>query len=74
MIIAKTNPLTIKPVFHREKDGGYWVEVPSLKGCCSQGDTLDEARKNIQEAIKLYLEDVHPRPHLDFPPSSTKPL
>lgn len=44
-------------LFEQEKDGGYSVSVPTLPGCFSQGDTFEEALKNIQEAIELYLED-----------------
>jgi len=44
-------------VFQEEKEGGYSVWVPSLPGCASQGETFDEALKNIREAIELYLED-----------------
>ncbi len=36
--------------------GGYTVEVPSLPGCISEGDTIDEALANIKEAIDLYIE------------------
>jgi predicted RNase H-like HicB family nuclease len=43
-------------VFQEEADGGYSVWIPSLPGCCSQGETIDEAKKNITEAIELYLE------------------
>lgn len=40
-----------------DEDGvGYTVEVPSLPGCISQGDTYDEALANIREAIDLYIE------------------
>ncbi|MBC7815187.1 MAG: type II toxin-antitoxin system HicB family antitoxin [Burkholderiales bacterium] len=40
-----------------DEDGiGYTVEVPSLPGCISEGDTLDEALGNIKEAIALYIE------------------
>ncbi len=56
--MAKSNPLAFKVVLHREEDGGYWVEVPSLKGCYSQGNTRDDALKNVQEAIELYLETL----------------
>ena len=35
---------------------GYTVRVPSLPGCISQGETKEEAIKNIKEAIELYLE------------------
>ena len=43
-------------IFEKNKDGGYTVTVPSLPGCISEGDTFDEALKNIKEAITLYLE------------------
>ncbi len=56
--MVKTNPLAFKVVLHREKDGGYWVEVPQLRGCVSQGDSRADALKNIREAIELYLETV----------------
>ena len=39
-----------------EKVGGYTVTIPALPGCISEGDTFEEARKNIQEAAELYLE------------------
>ena len=40
-----------------EEDGGFVVTCPSLPGCYSQGDTLDESLANIREAIELCLED-----------------
>jgi predicted RNase H-like HicB family nuclease len=43
-------------IFEKNEDGGYTVTVPSLPGCISEGDTFDEALKNIKEAITLYLE------------------
>ena len=45
-------------ILQRESDGGYVAVVPSLPGCVSQGDTREEALKNIEEAAKLYIEDV----------------
>lgn len=45
-------------ILQRESDGGYVVSVPALPGCVSQGDSREEALKNIEEAIELYLEDV----------------
>ena len=39
-----------------DETGGYVVQVPSLPGCYSQGETLDEALDNIREAIELYIE------------------
>jgi predicted RNase H-like HicB family nuclease len=45
-------------VLQRENDGGYVATVPALPGCVSQGDTREEALKNVEEAMELYLEDV----------------
>jgi len=45
-------------LFEEQPDGGYTVTVPSLPGCITEGDTLKEAKKNIKEAISLYLEDL----------------
>jgi len=36
--------------------GGYTVTIPSLPGCISEGNTFEEALKNIKEAASLYLE------------------
>lgn len=38
--------------------GGYTVEVPSLPGCISEGDTIEEALANIKEAIELHIESM----------------
>jgi len=38
--------------------GGYTVTVPSLPGCISEGDTIEEATVNIRDAIALYIEDL----------------
>ena len=55
--------MRLKVVFEPSDDGGYTVYVPSLPGCISEGETLDEARQNIREAIDLYLEsDEAPNP------------
>jgi len=41
-----------------EEMEGYVVSCPSLPGCYTQGDTIDEALENIKEAILLCLEDM----------------
>lgn len=42
-----------------EEDGkGYYVVVPSLPGCFSQGVTVEEAVENIQEAIELHIRSL----------------
>lgn len=43
-------------IFHPE-EVGYSVSVPDIAGCCTQGDTLDEAVEMAQDAIGLMLED-----------------
>ena len=39
-------------------DHGYYAWCPELKGCQSEGATLDEVMANIKEAIELYLETL----------------
>jgi antitoxin HicB len=41
-----------------EAEGGYTVIVPSLPGCVTWGETIEEAKKMAKEAILLYLEDM----------------
>jgi predicted RNase H-like HicB family nuclease len=50
--------MKFKVVLEPSDEGGYTVYVPSLPGCISEGDTLEEAMENIREAIELYLEPV----------------
>lgn len=50
--------MRFKVVLEPSEDGGFTVYVPSLPGCISEGDTIEEALKNIREAIELYLEPV----------------
>lgn len=46
------------PVVVHKSAHGYDVHCPLLPGCHSQGDTLEEALKNIRDAIITYLEMV----------------
>jgi len=48
--------MDIKIVLEEQEEGGFAVYVPSLPGCISQGETANEALKNIREAIELYLD------------------
>lgn len=45
-------------ILEREEDGGYHAFCPTLKGCHTQGDTLEEALANVREAIAAYLESL----------------
>jgi predicted RNase H-like HicB family nuclease len=48
--------MVFKVLFEPSAEGGFTAHVPALPGCISEGDTLEEARRNIREAIELYLE------------------
>ena len=50
--------MKLKIVLQPSDEGGFTVYVPSLPGCVSEGETEQEALKNIREAIELYLEPV----------------
>jgi antitoxin HicB len=45
-------------IFEEQPEGGYTVTVPSLPGCISEGDTFEEAKENIAEAMTAYLESL----------------
>ena len=47
-----------KVILEKQEEGGYAAYVPSLPGCFSQGETVEEAEANIKEAIELYLETL----------------
>ena len=48
--------MTFTVIVYEAEEGGYWAEVPELPGCASQGESLDELKLNIQEAIEGCLE------------------
>ena len=50
-----------KVILEPDSDGGYVISCPSLPGCYSQGDSVDEALANIREAIELVVEDLKAR-------------
>jgi len=50
--------MTIKVVLEPSEEGGFSAYVPSLPGCISEGETKEEALRNIKEAIELYLDLV----------------
>lgn len=47
--------MKIRVIIHEAPEGGYWVEVPALPGCATQGETFEELLTNLYEAIKGYL-------------------
>lgn len=50
--------VNLKVILEPSAEGGFTAYVPTLPGCISEGETREDALKNIREAIELYLEPV----------------
>ncbi len=50
--------LSYRILLRKEPEGGYTVIVPSLPGCITYGDTIEEAIKMAKEAIEVYIESL----------------
>ncbi len=50
--------LSYRILLRKETEGGYTVIVPSLPGCVTYGNTIEEAIKMAKEAIELYIESL----------------
>lgn len=48
--------LNFNVVITQDEDGRFLAECPAIPGCHSQGDTFEEAEKNIAEAVRLCLK------------------
>ena len=44
-------------VIEKDEDGYFVGEVPALRGCYSQGKTIEELMQNMKEVIEMCLED-----------------
>jgi predicted RNase H-like HicB family nuclease len=60
--------MNLKIVLEPSDEGGYTAIVPALPGCISEGESKDDAMRNIREAIDLYLEPVED--DWDFAPNA----
>ena len=60
--------MKLRVVLEPSEEGGYTAVVPALPGCLSEGDSREEALRNIEEAIRLYLEPVED--DLEAPPDA----
>ncbi|QQG46017.1 MAG: type II toxin-antitoxin system HicB family antitoxin [Candidatus Niyogibacteria bacterium] len=49
--------LNFSVIIEEDKDG-FFAFCPELRGCYTQGNTYEEALKNIKDAIKLHLADI----------------
>ena len=68
----KKEVLSFSVIYESAPEGGYVSYVPVLPGCHSQGETLEEAEKNIKEAILVYWESL--LRHRDALPRETRIL
>jgi len=59
--IIHHNGRQIPLLVEKGEDGFYVIECPVLRGCYTQGKTIDEALKNIREVIDLILEEKENR-------------
>lgn len=50
--------MKLRVVLEPSSEGGFTALVPALPGCISEGDTREDALRNVREAIELYLEEV----------------
>ncbi|MCC6125614.1 MAG: type II toxin-antitoxin system HicB family antitoxin [Pirellulales bacterium] len=57
--------MKLKVLIYPAEEGGYWAEIPSLPGCVSEGDSLDEIKANIREAAEGWLEVAEEGLHED---------
>ena len=48
-------------MLHKEPEGGYTAIVPSLPGCITFGENIEEAIEMAKDAISLYLEELTSR-------------
>ena len=53
--------LTYKILLHKEPKGAYTVVVPTLPGCVTYGNSVDNAINMAKEAIQLYIEELKAR-------------
>ena len=48
----------LRIMLRKEPEGGYTAFVPSLPGCVTYGETIEEAREMVKEAVELYIESL----------------
>ena len=44
-------------IIDKAPEGGYWAICPEIPGANGQGETIEEAKNSLKEAIELILED-----------------
>jgi len=60
-------------VVHREEEGGFYVTIPALPGCLTQGPTPEAALDRAREAIEAHIEGLA-KSGLPIPEGDTEPV
>ena len=58
-------------VIEKATDGSYSAYVPDLPGCVSCGDTVDQVRASITEAVKVHIDSLREHGESVPPPTAT---
>jgi len=64
--------MSYRVMLRNEPEGGYTVIVPSLPGCVTYGETIEQAIEMAKEAIELYIESL--KEHNEEIPTEEKTL
>lgn len=51
--------MKLRVIIEQDEDGQFVATCPTLPGCISQGETREQARANIIDAIKGYITSLH---------------
>lgn len=56
--------MKLRAIIHEAEEGGFWAEVPSIPGCATQGETMEELLKNLKDVAEgcLSIEVSPPAP------------
>ena len=52
--------MKVKILVHPAEEGRYWAEVPGVPNCVTEGDTLEEVKRNIVDALEGLLSVEKP--------------
>ena len=52
---AAGSPMVTVHVY-RAEEGGFWAEMPEYPGCYTQGETMDDLKENVREAVQCYVD------------------
>lgn len=57
--------MKLRAIIHEAEEGGFWAEVPSIPGCATQGETMEELLENLKDAAVGCLSIEVSPPALD---------